>query len=83
MAFLYGGKSGYHRYDCNGNDVPANCRNGKEEQESCQLIGYSMRDHPATLQNRRPIEPTILSAVMMFGKCFTLKIDGKDLDSHC
>ena len=34
---------------------------------------YSVQNcHPATLQNRRPIEPTILSAVMMFGKCFTL-----------
>ena len=45
---------------------------------------YSVQNcHPATLQNRRPIEPTILSAVMMFGKCFTLKIDDIDLDSHC
>ena len=34
---------------------------------------YSVQNcNPATLQNRRPIEPTILSAVMMFGKCFTL-----------
>ena len=34
---------------------------------------YSVQNcHPATLQNRRPIEPTILSAVMMFGKRFTL-----------
>ena len=34
---------------------------------------YSVQNcHPATLQNRRPVEPTILSAVMMFGKCFTL-----------
>ena len=34
---------------------------------------YSVQNcHPATLQNRRPTEPTILSAVMMFGKCFTL-----------
>ena len=34
---------------------------------------YSVQNcHPATLQNRRPIEPTILSAVVMFGKCFTL-----------
>ena len=33
---------------------------------------YSVQNcHPAILQNRRPIEPTILSAVMMFGKCFT------------
>ena len=37
---------------------------------------YSVQNcHPATLQNRRPIEPTILSAVMMFGKCFTLKME--------
>ena len=34
---------------------------------------YSVQNcHPAILQNRRPIEPTILSAVMMIGKCFTL-----------
>ena len=34
---------------------------------------YSVQNcHPATLQNRRPIEPTILSAVMMLGKCFML-----------
>ncbi len=37
---------------------------------------YSVQNcHPATLQNRRSIEPTILSAVMMFGKCFTLKME--------
>ena len=30
---------------------------------------YSVQNcHPGTLQNRRPIEPTILSAVMMFGR---------------
>ena len=47
---------------------------------------YSVQNcHPATLQNRRPIEPTILSAVMMFGKCFTLKIEDYQIttkDSH-
>ena len=32
---------------------------------------YSVQNcHPAALQNRRSIEPAILSAVMMFGKCF-------------
>ena len=47
---------------------------------------YSVQNcHPATLQNRRPIEPTILSAVMMFGKCFTLKMEDYQIttnDSH-
>ena len=42
-------------------------------QPSMPQKTYSVQNcHPATLQNRRPIEPTILSAVMMFGKCFTL-----------
>ena len=36
-------------------------------------MAYSVQNcHPGTLQNRRPIEPTILSAVMKLGKCFTL-----------
>ena len=47
---------------------------------------YSVQNcHPATLQNRRPIEPTILSAVMMFGQCFTLKMEDYQIttkDSH-
>ena len=42
ISFLNCCKSGYDRYDCNGNDAPADCRNGKEEQESCQLIRYGM-----------------------------------------
>ena len=34
---------------------------------------YSVQNcHPATLQNSRPIEPAILSAVRVSGKYFTL-----------
>ena len=33
---------------------------------------YSVQNiQPFVLQNSKPIEPAILSAVMMFGKCFT------------
>ena len=36
-------------------------------------MAYSVQNcHPATLQNSRPIEPTILSAVIMFGMYCTL-----------
>ena len=47
---------------------------------------YSVQNiQPFVLQNSKPIEPTILSAVMMFGKCFTLKMEDYQIttkDSH-
>ena len=68
------------------------CRAAKVAMSATIAMGmmpqktYSAQNcHPATLQNRRPIEPTILSAVMMYGKCFTLKMEDYQIttkDSH-
>ena len=36
-------------------------------------MAYSVQnDRPVTLQSNKPMDPAILSAVMMLGKCLTL-----------